>query len=126
MSGWKRSSSQKKAMERRGQPVLHRGVSLSADPEPYSRTETRRQRRISNDFVVMIVQRILEVGIRRDAGVDRVPSAEIDAGVAWSVSEPETEKVGIWPTAYESSAQVSAPTRSQVGDEQTSNMLRTA
>src|SRR5712691_8079042 len=103
MSEWKRSSSQKKAMERRGQPVLHRGGSLSADSEPHSSTEIRRQRRVSDDFVVMIVQRVFEGGIGRDARVDRVPSAEIDTSVAWGVSKPETEEIGIWPTAYESS-----------------------
>src|SRR6266567_5537485 len=105
MSEWRKSSSQNSRW-RAGSNPSSRDLLLSADPEPHSRTETRRQRRISNYFVVMIVQRVLDVGIRRDAGINRVPSAEIDTSVAWGVSKPESEEIGIWPTAYESSAQV--------------------
>src|SRR5229473_1626026 len=125
MSEWKRSSSQNSRW-RAGSNPSSRDLLLAADSEPNSGTETRRQRRVSDDFVVVIVQRVFEVGIGRDARVDRIPSAEIDTSVAWGVSKPETEEIGIWPTAYESSTQVRATTRSQVGDEQTSSMLRTA
>ncbi len=55
---------------------------LPSNTKPESRAKVCRQRRISHHFVVMIVERISQIRVRRDSRIDRIPPAQIDARVA--------------------------------------------
>ena len=93
---------------------------LSADSEPHPGAEICRQRRVSHDFVVMTVQRVIDTRVGGDSRIDRVPSAQIDACVSGGVVESKAEKVRIRTTAYEAPTEVRAPARSHVGEEDVS------
>ena len=77
---------------------------LSSDSKAKSCTEVNWKRRIANDFVVVLVESVLDVCVRGDAGVDGVPSTDIDANITGGVVDIEAEKVVIGAAADEASA----------------------
>src|ERR1700690_1084332 len=65
----------------------------------------------------MVVERVLDVGVGGDAGIDGVPSAEIEAGVAGGVVDAEAIEIGVGAATDEACADVSAPAGAEPGEE---------
>src|SRR5258708_3171353 len=55
---------------------------FSSNPEAESGTKIDGQRGMADDFVVGAVEGVLDVRIGCDAGVDGIPSADIDSRIA--------------------------------------------
>ena len=96
-----------------------------ADPGP----KVGFQRWISQYFVVMIVERIVQVRINSDVTGDVAPSAEVHPGVTRSVINRRDEaeqEVRVWPSPNCDGANGRAEAGTGVGQQQCSGMLRPA
>jgi len=63
------------------------GSLLAAEPEPKPRPKIRPQRRVSDNFLVMVIESVLYVHVGGHARMELIPAAGIDAGVAGGVSD---------------------------------------
>src|SRR5712691_6916538 len=98
---------------------------FSSDAEAESGPEIDGQRGIADDFVVAAVEGVLDVRIGCDAGVDGIPSADIDANVTGSVVDPQAEKVGIRPATDETASQICPPASAKITQQERGRVLRT-
>src|SRR5271163_908853 len=87
------------------------------EPKPETSAKVRRQRWIPYYFVVVIVERVLNIHVGGDSRIDRIPSAEIDARVAGGVIDAEAVKVGIGAASDETSSQICTPACAQIAEE---------
>ena len=68
-------------------------ILVAADSESDSCSDICSESGVSHDFLIWLVEGVLEIRVGGDAGGDGVPSAEIDAGVAGGVVDAVAEKI---------------------------------
>src|SRR3974390_770896 len=96
----------------------------AAEAEAETGAEVEMERWVADDFFVVLVQQVFDVGVDSDAWAESVPSAQIDARVARGVIVAEAEKIRVGAATYERSPQIPSPASSEIVQQQTAGVLR--
>ena len=102
--------------------------SFSPEAEPHPRAEVRPQRRKSQHLVVVIIQRVIHVRVRRDVAIDGAPAAEIDARIPRGIVDGRNvseQEVGVRTLSHCGDAKEPAPALPRVGQQQHARLLGT-
>src|SRR6266566_2247233 len=98
-------------------------ILVTTDAEPQSSAKINSQRRITDNFVVVLVQQILTANVCTNARCDRVPSSGVYEHVGGSVINVETVEVRISAMADKVAFEVGPPMRPEIGRQQSRRVL---
>src|SRR6476646_5024819 len=98
---------------------------IPPQPKPQPSPKINPQRRIPDDFFMLLIQSILNIQVRRHMRLDCIPSSQIDARVPRRMINPEPEKIRVWTPPNETSAYIRTPSTPQIIQQQTTRVLRT-
>src|ERR1035437_394107 len=102
--------------------------SFSPKAEPHPGAEVCPQSGISQNLVVVIVQRVIHIRVCRDMVADGVPAAEIEAGITRGIVDGRNvseEEVGVRTLPDCGDAKESAPTLPSIGQQHHASLLGT-
>src|SRR5579863_7666152 len=99
---------------------------FSTDPEAHAGAEVCPERGIADHFLIMAVERVLDVGIGADAFGDGEPAAEIHANVAGGVINVESEEVIVGTASDKAAAEIGSPAIADVAEQRGRGMFGTA
>ena len=103
--------------------------SFSSKSEPHPGAEVCPQRGISQHLVVVIVQRVIHIRVRRDVMIDGVPAAKIDASITGRVVDwrnVSEEEVGVRTLSDRGDPKESAPPLPRIVQQQHASLFGTA
>src|SRR4029453_9411216 len=100
-----------------------KGCSTPPNSKAKARPNGHSQRRIPDDFLVLLVECVFDIRVGCHPRTERVPSAQIHVGVAGRVVNSETEEVGVSAPANKTSPNIRSPAIAQVVQQQTARMF---
>ncbi len=98
---------------------------LSSDSESHAGPDVNPQRRVTHDFLILLVESVFHVYIAGDSGSHCIPTAEIDARISGRVVDVVAQEIGVGPPSDKTSAEIGSPSIAEVGQHHRSRMLGT-